>query len=313
MCLLGWPNYTDRMVPQTQYARAGSVHIAYQVFGEGPVDLVLVPGWVSNVDVFWDEPIVARFLQGLAAFCRVILFDKRGTGLSDRVTDTPLLEDRMDDVRAVMDAVGSRQAVLAGYSEGGPMCLLFASTWPERTRALVTIGSYARRRSADDYPFGLPPAADQHILDMIREGWGGPMDIDIRAPTLSTDQRFCRWWARYLRAGASPASILALHAANSQIDVRPVLSAIRVPTLVLHATHDQTIPVESSRYLAEHIPGASLVEAGLPGPPAIRRRRGTYPLRDLALSRGFPGGASRRPGDFDADVYRYRRFHPTRR
>ena len=166
----------------------------------------------------------------------------------------------MEDLRAVMDVVDSQRAVLAGYSEGGPMCLLFASTWPERTRALVTIGSYARRRSAPDYPFGLPPAADQHILEMIRHGWGGPMDIDIRAPTLAADPRFCRWWARYLRSGASPASILALHAANSQIDVRPLLASIQVPTLVLHATHDQTIPVESSRYLVTQIPEATLVE-----------------------------------------------------
>jgi pimeloyl-ACP methyl ester carboxylesterase len=133
------------VIPETRYARTGSVNIAYQVFGDGPHDLILVPGWVSNVDVFWDEPVVARFFQALASFSRVILFDKRGTGLSDRITESPALEERMDDVRAVLDAVGSSRATLLGYSEGGPMCALFAATYPERTDALVLMGSYARR------------------------------------------------------------------------------------------------------------------------------------------------------------------------
>lgn len=248
------------MIPETRYARAGSVNIAYQVFGSGSVDLVLVPGWVSNVDVFWDEPIVARFLSRLGEFSRVILFDKRGTGLSDRVTDTPALEERMDDVRSVMDEVGSRRAVIAGYSEGGPMSILFAATYPQRTEALVTIGSFPRRRAASDFPIGVDQDAIEQFSDMISSQWGGPLDIDRRAPTLATDARFCNWWARFLRSSASPAAVRALHRANALIDVRAVLPTVQVPTLILHAIRDQVIPVAASRYMADHIPGATLVE-----------------------------------------------------
>jgi pimeloyl-ACP methyl ester carboxylesterase len=248
------------MVPQTHYARNGSVNIAYQVFGDGPVDLVIVPGWVSNVDVFWDEPIVARFLLRLADFSRVILFDKRGTGLSDRVTDTPSLEERMDDVRSVLDTIGSKRAVLVGYSEGGPMCLLFAATYPERTQALVTIGSFPRRQSSADFPHGASEIGTQRFFELIHNNWGGPLDIEQRAPTLSTDPRFRQWWARFLRAGASPAAVEALQRANVQIDVRPVLPLVRVPALILHCARDQIIPVEASRYMARRIPDAKYVE-----------------------------------------------------
>ena len=147
------------MVPQTRYAKSGGVNIAYQVVGDGPIDLVLVPGWLSNIDVFWEEPRLARLLTRLASFSRLILFDKRGTGLSDRVSDMPSLEVRMDDVRAVMDAVGSQRAALFGYSEGGAMCILFAATYPDRASALIMAGSFARRTLAPDYPWG--PAAEQ--------------------------------------------------------------------------------------------------------------------------------------------------------
>ena len=148
------------MLPRTRYAKSGLVNIAYQVIGTGPPDLVLVPGWVSNIDCFWEEPAFARFLTRLASFSRLILFDKRGTGLSDRVADLPGLEERMDDVRAVMDAAGSECAALFGYSEGGPMCALFAATYPRRTSALIMAGSYARRLSAPDYPWGA--SDEQH-------------------------------------------------------------------------------------------------------------------------------------------------------
>ena len=248
------------MIPDTRYARAGDVHIAYQVFGSGSFDLVLVPGWVSNVDVFWDEPLVARFLLRLAEFSRVILFDKRGTGLSDRVTDCPCLEERMDDLRSVMDEVGSEQAVIAGYSEGGPMCILFAATYPERTRGLVTIGSFPRRQTGDDFPLGYSPAETEWWLGYLAREWGGPLDIEERAPSLASDLRFRKWWARFLRAGASPSGVLALHKANAQIDVRPILPTISVPTLILHARGDRTISVDMSRYMAERIPDATLVE-----------------------------------------------------
>jgi pimeloyl-ACP methyl ester carboxylesterase len=248
------------MVPETKYARSGDVNVAYQIVGDGPLDLVLVPGWVSNIDVFWEEPKVARFLRGLAGYARLILFDKRGTGLSDRVTDTPTLEERMDDVRAVMDAAGSERAALVGYSEGGPMCALFAATYPERTTALVMIGSYARRYRAPDYLMGPEPAEMEAFIASVEQCWGTPFALEARAPSALGDERFRQWWARYLRMSASPAAASALTRANWQIDVRHVLPTIRVPTLVLHATGDLTVEVEHGRYLAAHIPGAELVE-----------------------------------------------------
>jgi pimeloyl-ACP methyl ester carboxylesterase len=248
------------MVPQTKYARSGDISIAYQVFGAGPIDLVLVPGWVSNVDIFWEDPGFARFLQRLGTFSRVMLFDKRGTGLSDRVTASPTLEERMDDVRAVMDAVGSRRAALFGYSEGGPMCILFAATYPERTEALIALDSYARAAWAPDYPFGRTQQQQDAFLTLMREHWGGPMDIDIRIPSMAKDERFRAWLARFLRAGASPSTVEALGRMNWEIDVRHILHLIRVPTLLLHSTRDRTVPVEGSRYMAERIPGAKLIE-----------------------------------------------------
>ena len=248
------------MIPQTKYARSGEVNIAYQVFGSGKIDVVMVPGWVSSIDVFWDEPGFARFLQRLGSFARVILFDKRGTGLSDRVTDTPMLEERMDDVRAVMDAVGSRRPALLGYSEGGPMCALFAATYPERTEALIMIGSFPRLAWAPDYPFGRTPAQRDAMFAMVRDQWGGPLDIEQRIPSLAKDERFRSWWARFLRSGASPTTACALSRMNSEIDARHVLGSIRVPTLLLHARGDRIIPVAASRYMAERIPGARLIE-----------------------------------------------------
>ncbi len=230
------------------------------MFGAGAVDLVVVPGWVSNIDVFWEEPTFTRFFQRLATFARVILFDKRGTGLSDRVTDTPMLEERMDDVRAVMDAVGSKRAALLGYSEGGPMCMLFAVTYPERTEALITIGSYARRASASDYPFGMTPQQNDDLLRLIRDRWGEPVGIESRFPSFVKDERFRAWLAKYLRASGSPTSVQALTRMNYDIDVRHLLPSIRVPTLLLHSIRDQAVLVDSSRYMAARIPGAKLVE-----------------------------------------------------
>jgi pimeloyl-ACP methyl ester carboxylesterase len=248
------------MVPQTKYARSGNINIAYQVFGAGAVDLVVVPGWVACIDVFWEEPGFARFLQRLGSFARVILFDKRGTGLSDRVTDTPTLEERMDDVRAVMDAVGSKRAALLGYSEGGPMCILFAVTYPERTEALITVGSFARIAWAADYPYGRTLEQQEEWTQLIREHWGGPVGIEARVPSLAKDERFRAWWAKLLRAGGSPTTALEVTRMNYSIDVRHVLPSIRVPTLLLHPTRDQIVSIDCSRYMAERIPGAKLVE-----------------------------------------------------
>ncbi len=249
--------------PATHYAHSGDVNIAYQVIGSGPIDLVFVMGWVSHLDCFWTEPTFARFLRRLSEFSRVILFDKRGTGLSDRVGALPTLEQRMDDVRAVMAAAGSREAVLLGVSEGGPMCSLFATTYPERTRALVMIGTYAKRQWAPDYPWAPDEAARGAFLAEIAANWGGPVGIEARAPSRAADPAFSSWWSNYLRQGASPGAALTLTKMNAEIDVRNVLPLVRVPTLVLHRTGDRCLLVDEGRYVASLIPGAQFVE--LPG------------------------------------------------
>ncbi len=251
--------------PETMYARSGDVNIAYQVIGDAPLDLVFVMGWVSHLEYFWREPNFARFLMRLASFSRLILFDKRGTGLSDRVPihQLPTLEQRMDDVRAVMDAVGSERAALCGVSEGGPMCSLFAATYPEKTLALVMIGSYAKRIRDEEYPWGPTIEQREHFFDVMREQWGGPVGIDERAPSLADDAKFREWWATYLRSGASPGAAVALTQMNAEIDVRNVLASIRVPSLVIHRSDDQCLKVEEGRFVADLIPGAKFVE--LPG------------------------------------------------
>ncbi len=247
------------------YALSGDVNIAWQTLGEGPIDLVFVMGWVSHLDWFWRTPSFSYFLNRLAQFSRVILFDKRGTGLSDRVPDKelPTLEQRIDDVRAVMHAAGSEQAVLCGVSEGGPMCTLFAATYPQKTIALVMIGSYARRLWAADYPWGPTTEQRDAFLEEIIDTWGGPVGIETRAPSKANDPGFRNWWASYLRMGASPGAAAALTKMNAQIDVRPILSSIQVPTLVLHRRGDRCLLVEEGRYLAERIPGAKF--SVLPG------------------------------------------------
>ena len=252
-------------IPPVEYARSGDVDIAYQVIGDGPRDLVFVQGWVSNIEYLWHEPTLARFLRRLASFSRLILFDKRGTGLSDRVAidELPTLEQRMDDVRAVMDAAGIERAALLGVSEGGPMCILFAATYPERTDALVMMGAYARRLWAPDYTCGATAEEYEGFLQSIREGWGGPVGIEVRAPSMLNDEQFRARWATYLRMSASPGAAYALTRMNGEIDVRHALPAVGVPTLIVHRLGDQSLPVEGSRYMADRISGAKLVE--LPG------------------------------------------------
>jgi len=255
------------MLPQTRYAKSGDVNIAYQVLGQGPPDLVLIPGWVSNIEIFWEEPAVVRFFTRLASFSRLILFDKRGTGLSDRVAEMPNLETRMDDARAVLDTVGSERAALFGYSEGGVLCALFAATYPNRASALIMHGSYARLTAAPDYPWGLNEQERSAFVDQAVREWGAPIGIDMRAPSMATDERFRQWWARFLRLSASPAAFATLSHMNAQMDIRQVLPAIRVPTLILHSVNDRNLDVRGSRYLAEQIPGAKLVE--LSGPDHV--------------------------------------------
>lgn len=251
--------------PRVSYARSGHVNIAYQVVGSGPIDLVFVMGWVSHLEYFWNEPSFARFLTRLGSMARLILFDKRGTGLSDPVpvSELPSLDTRLDDVRAVMEAAGSRHAVLLGVSEGGPLCSLFAATYPEKTDALIMIGSYARRLRDDDYPWGPTPEERDRFCQAIIDDWGGPVGLEERAPSVARDEAFRSWWAAYLRMGASPGAAVALTRMNAEIDIRHVLPSIQVPTLVLHRSGDRCLKVEEGRYLASRIPNASYVE--LPG------------------------------------------------
>ncbi|WP_244622823.1 adenylate/guanylate cyclase domain-containing protein [Microvirga brassicacearum] len=251
--------FADRaMMVETHYAKSGDLRIAYQVIGKGPRDLVFVPGFISNLDHYWDEPSLVRFLSRLSSFSRLILFDKRGTGLSDRLGTLPTLEERMDDVRAVMDAVDSRRAALFGISEGGAMSMLFAATYPERTQALILYGAYA-----DFHTWVLPPDRFEQFLAKIDASWGNGASISAFAPSKVADERFKQWWARFERLGASPSAVVMLMRMNSQIDVRHILPAIRVPTLVLHRQGDTRVSVEGGRYLAANIPGAKYIE--LPG------------------------------------------------
>jgi pimeloyl-ACP methyl ester carboxylesterase/DNA-binding CsgD family transcriptional regulator len=246
--------------PQTRYAVSGDVRIAYQVIGQGPIDLVLVPGFISNLDVYWEDPGYSHLLRRLAAFTRLIQFDKRGTGLSDRV-DThhlPSLETRMDDVRAVMDAAGSGRAVLFGASEGVPMSILFAATYPDRTRALVLYGGYAHFHS-----WVLGRAALAEFIKSAEQTWGSGASLASFAPGRVDDARFRSWWARFERLSASPTAAVALARMNADIDVRPVLKSIRVPTLALHRSNDPRVKIGGGRYLADHIKGARFIE--IPG------------------------------------------------
>jgi class 3 adenylate cyclase len=242
---------------EVRYARSGDVNIAYQVLGEGPIDLVLVSGFVSHLELDWDEPRSAHFLERLASFSRLIRFDKRGTGLSDRPGGLPDLETRMDDVRAVMDAAGVERAALFGYSEGGPMSALFAATYPKRTTALVLYGTYAKRRDpTDDYPWAATWEERQRYAHEIEETWGWQTDM----ARMGGDERMAEWWARRAHASVSPAGARDLILMNSQIDVRHVLPSISTPTLVLHRRGDNDSSPEEGRYIAERVPGARFVE-----------------------------------------------------
>jgi class 3 adenylate cyclase len=266
--------------PETRYAKSGEVHIAYQVVGEGAFDLVYVPGFVSNVEEVWEEPHARKFLERLASFSRLILFDKRGTGLSDPVpiADLPTLEQRMDDLRAVMDAAGSERAAVFGHSEGGVMSLLFAATYPERTIALITLGTFAKRIWSPDYPWA--PTPEQRELDYadVERSWGVEIDLETYAPSMAGDRAFHTWFVRYFRRGASPQAALALLRMNTQADIRHVLPAVRVPTLVMNRVGDLDVNVEEARYIAARIPGAKLVE--LPGADHTLWVGDTEPLLD---------------------------------
>jgi len=247
------------MESPVKYAKSGNVHIAYRVFGDGPRDIVLIPGTLSHVELLWEVPTNEYLLKRLTSFARVIVFDKRGQGLSDRVAEQTI-EERIGDVRAVMDAAGSRRATIYGWSEGGPMCLTFAATYPERTSALVLYGTYASMRGAN---FNISPEQLDQWLVAIDKHWGEGLLVKLNAPSRARDQAVVQWFGRIERAGASPGSIIALLRANYEIDARHVLPSLAVPTLILHRAGDALVPVAAGRYLAGNIRGAKYAE--LPG------------------------------------------------
>jgi class 3 adenylate cyclase len=248
------------MRPQTRYARSGDLSIAYQVVGSGPFDLVLVHGWVSNIDLQWDEPRLSSFLGRLASFSRLITFDKRGTGLSDRVPDNllPTLEQRMDDLRAVMDAARSEQAAVFGVSEGGALSLLFAASHPARARAVLTFGSYAKRIWSADYPWAPTKEAREAEYASTLATWGTAIDLEAIFPSMVGDHTFREWIGAYFRASASPAAAVALLRMNTQTDIRSVLPSVRVPALIMNRTEDGDVKADEARYIASQIPNARL-------------------------------------------------------
>jgi class 3 adenylate cyclase len=250
------------MQPVTKYVRSGDLHIAYQVVGAGDFDLIYVPGWVSHVELAWEDPEHARFLTRLASFSRLICFDKRGTGLSDRVPEDklPTHEERMDDLKMVMDAVGSKQAALFGFSEGGNLCALFAARYPERTKALVVFGTFAKRSWSPDYPWAPTPEQRQKEYDIVEREWGREMDLASYVPSRIHDKEFVRRLATYFRRAASPSAAVTLLRMNTQVDIRDILPTISVPTLVMHRMNDRDAHVEEGRFIATHIPGARFIE-----------------------------------------------------
>jgi class 3 adenylate cyclase len=264
------PNRSSRLIqayrtpigrPETKYAKSGEVHIAYQVLGEGDVDLVLVPGFTTHIELMWEHEPWARQLEGLASFARVITFDRRGSGLSDPVADAPTLETRMDDLRAVMDAAGSERAALVGLSEGVPMSILFAATYPQRVQALVCSGGMARTTDAGDYPWGTPAEAlTESVVELITPHWGDGSIFDVSAPSQAEDAESRSFYGRLERSTASPGMMIALAQMFLDIDVRAVVGSVHVPALVLHRTRDRLVNVRHGRWLAENLPNARMVE-----------------------------------------------------
>jgi len=249
--------------PETKYAKTGDLFIAYQVMGEGPLDLVYAPAYSTHLELNWEWPPYARFLQRLASFSRLLLFDRRGTGLSDPAPVPSTLEQTMDDLRAVMDAERSERAALFGWGEGGPMSALFAATYPEPTSGLVLYASFAKGSWSPDFPWGMTLEMQELFLDILDRRWGRDVvAAGAVAPSVHRDEDFRRWLLRFQR-GMSPGAAKGWFRMTTEIDIRHVLPAIRVPTLVLHRTDDRMRPVGGSRFIAEQIPGSKYVE--LPG------------------------------------------------
>ncbi len=249
------------MAPQTRYARSGDLHIAYQVIGDGPIDLVYVPSWISQAEAYWEEPVVARYFGRLASFSRLIIFDRRGSGMSDPVPHAPMLEEQMDDVVAVMDAAGSERAAVFALMEGGAMAALFAATHPERTSSLILYEAQPRMSWAPDYDWALRQEdREAYVRDGGLDNWGDGSRLKSLSPSGAGNARLQQWFGRFERLAASPGWAAELMMMNGQVDVRAVLPSIRIPTLVMHRADDKFIDIRHSRYLAEHIPDAKYVE-----------------------------------------------------
>jgi class 3 adenylate cyclase len=253
------------MDPETRYARLGDARIAYQVMGEGPPDVVVSAGTYGNIDLDWEDPLAARMYRRIAAFSRLIRFDRRGSGSSDPLPldALPPWEAYMEEVEAVMDAVGSERAAIMGVFDAGPMAALFAATKPERTVALILANTAARLLASEDYPIGAPPEVVEEVIDRVEETWGTEAQAWMQAPSRAGDEHFRRWFAKYTRGIASPTAVKAYLQAMLEADARPILPSIHLPTLVVHRTNYPLFRIEHGRYLAEHIEGARLVE--LPG------------------------------------------------
>jgi len=249
------------MPPQTRYARSGEIGIAYQAFGEGEMDLVLAFPFLSHLDLMWESAAMSRFLRRLGSFARVLVFDRRGVGLSDPVAGAPTLEERMDDVRAVMDAAGSERAALLGMSEGATMCMLFAATYPERTSALVLWGAMARSTAAPDYPWAPEKeAVEEAQEELVGPMWGQGATIEIFSPSMAGDPRAREFQARFERQAASPMRVRQLFEMFLDTDVRGALPLIQSPTLVLHRRQDRAVNYRAARWLAEQIGGSRYAE-----------------------------------------------------
>jgi pimeloyl-ACP methyl ester carboxylesterase/DNA-binding CsgD family transcriptional regulator len=251
------------MEPETLYARSGALNIAYRVFGSGPIDLVMVPGFISHLEYAWREPSLARFLRKLSAFSRVIMFDKRGMGLSDRIPSgetTPTLEERMEDVRAVMAAAGSERAVLFAWSEGGPMSLQLAANEVERVAALILVGTTPRFSRAEDFPEGIPQEFLDLAIEAWQEEWGTGVALELYGPSVAHDDRVRTWWAGYQRFAATPGAVAASLRMHFDVDVRDALPGIKAPTLIVHELNDMLVPVTCARYMANAIPDARYLE-----------------------------------------------------
>jgi class 3 adenylate cyclase len=246
--------------PEVRYAKNGEVSIAYQVFGEGPQDLIFVGGFVGHLELYWDAPLVGRFFRRLASFSRVIVWDKREQGLSDRLGQPPTLEETSGDLGSVLEAAGSERAALLGMSEGGPASLMFAASFPERVSHLVLYGTYARLTQSADYPVGIPRHAFERWIETTSASWGGRAGVELWAPGEAENEELVGWWAKVLRSGTSPRAAAALMRMYLDIDVRGVLSAINVPTLVLHRTGDRMVRPPNAQALADLIPGSRYVE-----------------------------------------------------